>query len=171
MFQNLAKLVFFQVFYHYHQKILHFLYQWEENFDPENILQNQGYINLILGQLSRVYPVQLRHRNRDDVSLVNEILNYISNNYTRDITLEDVAKELGYGKHYCSKLFHEYIDMDFRHYVNGVRIQAAKRLLNDNPKRSISEVAYMCGFSSMKTFYRAYRRVYNTVPKRKEYRS
>lgn len=147
------------------QHILELLYQWEKDYDQNNVLVNQGYINLILGKLAAGYPIRFRQKNNDLFGLINEMLEYVQQNYKRDITLEDVARALGYGKHYCSRVFHEYIKQDFRNYVNGVRVEAAKRMLIEHPHKQKSEIAFECGFNSMNTFYRTYKRVYGDSPK------
>lgn len=148
------------------QKVLALLRDWEKKFDENDALTNRGYVNLILAELAKGYPVRQRERSRAEIGMVNSILEYVNENYRKDITLDDVAKALGYGKNYCSKLFHDYIDQDFRNYVNGVRIEAAKRMMMENPEKRITDVAFDCGFSSLNTFYRAYKRVYKRSPKR-----
>ena len=148
------------------QRIYKILDKWEKEFDQENILINRGYVNLILGELAKGYPVRLRKRDKQEMSLVSSMLEYINENYHKNITLGEVAEHIGYAVSYCSKLFHNYIDQDFRNYVNGVRVEAACRMMYEKPGKQIAEVAFACGFNSLNTFYRAYRRVYKNSPKR-----
>lgn len=149
------------------KRVLALLREWEKKFDENDVLVNRGYVNLILAELAKGYPVRLREQSKVEIGMVNSILEYVNQNYQKNISLDDVAKALGYGKNYCSKLFHNYIDQDFRNYVNGVRIEAAKRMMTENPGKRITDVAFDCGFSSLNTFYRAYKRVYKNSPKRK----
>lgn len=148
------------------QRILKLLQEWEQKYDESDVLTNIGYINLIFAELVKGYPVRLRKHNRQEMSAVNAVLEYINSNYQKDISLQDVAKALGYGTSYCSKIFHEYIDQDFRNYVNGVRIEAARRMMLENPEKRVTDIAYDCGFGSLNTFYRAYKRIFKKSPRR-----
>lgn len=148
-------------------KVLNILRRWEQEYEPDNYLKNRGYLNLILAELAAGYPVRHRGRSKQDVGMVGEILEYIDQNYQKTITLESVARSIGYGKNYCSKIFHDYIDQDFRNYVNSVRVEAAKRMMQECPQKQMTDIAYDCGFGSLNTFYRAYKRVYKDLPKRK----
>ena len=148
------------------QRILKLLQEWEQKYDESDVLTNIGYINLIFAELVKGYPVHLRKHNRQEMSAVNAVLEYINSNYQKDISLQDVAKALGYGTNYCSKIFHEYIDQDFRNYVNGVRVEAARRMMLENPEKRVTDIAYDCGFGSLNTFYRAYKRIFKKSPRR-----
>lgn len=148
------------------RRILKLLQEWEQKYDESDVLTNIGYINLIFAELVKGYPVRLRKHNRQEMSAVNAVLEYINSNYQKDISLQDVAKALGYGTSYCSKIFHEYIDQDFRNYVNGVRIEAARRMMLENPEKRVTDIAYDCGFGSLNTFYRAYKRIFKKSPRR-----
>lgn len=53
-------------------------------------------------------------------------------------------------------LFNKFTAMSFNDYVNMVRYNKALALLNDNKNAyTVTEIANMCGFGSMNTFYRA----------------
>ena len=50
--------------------------------------------------------------------------------------------------------------MDLRLFVNDIRIQRAVQMREDpeNKNKSLSEIAALCGFTNMVTFYRSYER-------------
>ena len=49
--------------------------------------------------------------------------------------------------------------------MTALRLEASRGLLIFAPQRSISDVAFACGFESLATFYRAFRvRHQNTTP-------
>lgn len=143
------------------KEILEILYQWEKVYDPNDLLTNFGFVDLLLAKLVANYPIRYRKKNDvHDYYCLDKIIEYVNNNYMNDFTLDNVAKDLGYGMHYCSRVFHRCIDQDFRNYVNGVRIEMASRIMRENPSKRKEDVAYECGFKSLKTFYRAYKRIY-----------
>lgn len=146
-------------------RVLNILRQWEGEYDANNKLLNIGFINLIFAELAKGYPVRLRKQNRKEVVALNGILEYISKNYKSNISLEIVAKALGYNPNHCSKVFHDYINQDFRNYVNGVRIEAARRMMLEEPDKRVTDIALDCGFTSLNAFYRAYKRIFKKTPR------
>ena len=95
--------------------------------------------------------------------LMTQILNYIEQNHTENITLKGMAEELGYEPHYLSRYFHRYIPMHFSQYVNWCRIYTAQNLLNQTDL-SVTEVALQSGFQSIRNFNRVYRELTGTTP-------
>ena len=80
-----------------------------------------------------------------------------------DITLENLANRFHMSTSALSKKLSGRIGMDLRMFVNDIRVQKVVQML-DNPEnkgKTINEVAFLCGFSSMSTFYRCYKRNYS----------
>ncbi len=148
------------------KKIFEIAQRWEKEYEGCTRLQQLGYVNLLLGEIAKQYGTISATLREDRMDTLSAMLEYISEHYSERIRLEDVAKYVGYSKNYCSELFHESIEQDFRNYINGVRIEAAQRMMEDNPQMRIIDVSFACGFGSLNSFYRAYRKVYNRVPKR-----
>lgn len=99
------------------------------------------------------------------VTLLHRILEYVSNRYTENITLRDMARDLGYEEHYLSRCFHNYFAMNFKQFINEYRIQLSRRLLEIQPPYSITEIAYMSGFGSVRNFNRVYRESVGEEPR------
>ena len=98
----------------------------------------------------------------------NNVLSYINEYYSDDLTLEMVAEHSGFSKFHFSRLFKKYTNTTFYDYLILKRIQAAEQLLAD-ADLSITEVALRTGFSSISTFNRTFKRKKNCTPR--EYRS
>ena len=60
-----------------------------------------GYANALLGEL--MGSMKLVKRTVDD-GLLQKLIIYFLHNYTRELTLEDVAQELNYSKYYISRV-------------------------------------------------------------------
>jgi AraC-like DNA-binding protein len=58
----------------------------------------------------------------------------------------------------------ETTEKSFSQTVTALRLEASRRLLMSAPQRSISDVAFACGFESLATFYRAFRAAQGTTP-------
>lgn len=84
-------------------------------------------------------------------------------NYSRQITLDEVAKHVGMNRSAFCVFFRQQTGQTFMEYLNGYRIRvAAASLLNtDQP---ISSICYQCGFNDVGYFDRLFKRLYGMTP-------
>lgn len=75
-----------------------------------------------------------------------------------DLTLEEVALRLGLTPHALSEFFNSHLKINFPGYINALRIDAACRLLEQDPSRTVLSAAYEVGFSAKSTFNAAFLR-------------
>ena len=85
---------------------------------------------------------------------LNDIKNYIDNNYRYCISLEDIAKENYVSKEHLSRFFKENMGMTVFQYLNFVRAKNARILLKEG-SLTATQVAVKCGFSGLRTMDRA----------------
>ena len=77
--------------------------------------------------------------------------------------LEDVAKKFNLSRSYLSKKFKSVTGFGFKEYIINVRIQhACELLLNTN--KSITDIAFECGFNDSNYFGDAFRRTKGISP-------
>lgn len=95
-----------------------------------------------------------------DMELVARVSQYIDEHYSEKITLETLANEFYISPTVLSKKLRKYLGSDLRVFVNDLRVQKVIEILNDpeQKNRSVFDVAMSCGFKSMSTFYRCYKR-------------
>jgi len=84
-----------------------------------------------------------------------KVLYYIQQHSHENLTLDSVSKEMGVGRSHLSHLFSQKLNINFRRFLNAVRIEKACALLQDTPL-SIKEVCYESGFANTRTFHRAF---------------
>lgn len=80
--------------------------------------------------------------------LSEPILNAIyrmEKDYSRGLTLDEVAAEVGFSAAHFSRVFHAQLGMSFTDYLSNVRMQHVKELLIRTDK-SITEIALSTGF-------------------------
>jgi len=94
---------------------------------------------------------------------LNRIMIYISENIRSDITLQSLADNLGYEKHYLSRLFNAGTGTNFRKFINMCRIEIAREMLESSDK-TITEIAFDCGFSGIRTFNRSFKQCSGCTP-------
>lgn len=113
-----------------------------------------GYLHIFLSFLFTVIkPVPMEKQIHFDLSC--QVLHYIGEHYIEPITLETVAHALGVSRIHLSHIFSQQLRINFRQYINALRIDRACYLLR-NPAHSISEIAYLCGYGNPRTFHRAF---------------
>ncbi len=101
--------------------------------------------------------------NSDESRKFGLVTKYINQNYMYELPLEKLASIAGYSKYHFSRIFKEYNGMSYIQYINSKRIKAAERLMADS-SCPITEVAMQCGFSSLTTFNRAFRKAKGCTP-------
>jgi len=119
-----------------------------------------GYIGGILGEV--LIRISLTERNSDN-NLIQKLILYLLANYTREISLEDVAKELNYSKCYISHLVAETFQCNFRALINSYRVSLAQSLLLSSQK-TVSEIAYESGFKNQSSFNRIFLKQCGVTP-------
>lgn len=135
-----------------------------------------GYELALRSGVLRIFTWILRywHENAENPELFSpkgsisqtllSIREYVEQNYS-DVTLSAAAKACGLSYSYFSRIFNNYMNMSFSDYVNMVRTNQAMRLLATTDK-SITEIAYMVGFSSSSYFIQTFRKHKNISPSR-----
>jgi AraC-like DNA-binding protein len=96
---------------------------------------------------------------------IGNIYNYIMQNYTEPITLEDVSKAAFMTSESFCRYFKKHTGNTFVTFLNEVRINEACKILNANKVESISAAAYQCGFKSITNFNRVFRSVTGKSPR------
>ena len=74
-----------------------------------------------------------------------------------------MARELGISLRQVHVLF-EPTGQSFARTLTAMRLADASRMLVAQPARSVTDIAYRCGFDSIATFYRAFRAAYGMTP-------
>lgn len=67
--------------------------------------------------------------------------NYLRENFARELSLEEIARNFNFTPSYLSKIFIKHTVEPPSKYVIGLRIQEAKRLLANQRELSVKEVA------------------------------
>lgn len=93
---------------------------------------------------------------------MEKALDYIDEHYARPITLESLAREMGYSRTYFSKLFEKTFHMGFSEYLNRTRIRKSLPLLK---KHTISTVYLWVGYNSPQQYFLNFKKIYGVTPK------
>lgn len=96
-------------------------------------------------------------------SRILQALKYIHNNYSTDISLERVASSVSLSRYHFSRLFKEMTGLTYQSYLSRVRIEQAKKLLNDDVL-SVTDAGYCVGFPDLTHFERIFRKIVGYSP-------
>lgn len=88
---------------------------------------------------------------------------YIKKNFTKKITLEDIAREVCVSRYYLSHVFKEYTGRSIVAYINYLRCDYAHSLMMLG-QYSVSEVCTMCGFGTVSYFDKVFKKVWGKLP-------
>ena len=95
--------------------------------------------------------------------LAYRVVKYIYDHAFEDVTLESAARGLGVSESHLSHLFSRQFHINFRRFINAIRIDKAKMLMRD-PYMTLTAVCYNCGYENMRTFRRAFVRETGVLP-------
>ena len=105
-------------------------------------------------------------KNKGDSSTkysINQALDYIENNYEKDLSLKNVSKEVGLSLYYFSHLFKEEVGDSFVTYLNKFRVKKAKELLV-NSNLNIAEISFEVGYNDPNYFTRVFKEYEELTP-------
>ena len=89
--------------------------------------------------------------------IVKNAMNYIEENYTKKLTLSEVAEKTYVSQWHLSKLLNRHTGQSFSEILNHVRIEHAKELLKD-PALRIGDVSEQVGFLDLAHFSRVFKK-------------
>ena len=107
--------------------------------------------------------VSVQGRSRDDM-IVAEVKNYVTKNFHKAISLNEVAAHLSISSGYLSSLFKRRAGISFVEHVTEVKIDEAKKLLLTGQYR-IGEVSGLVGYEDMGYFSKIFHKITGLTPK------
>lgn len=95
---------------------------------------------------------------------IQEAMEYIVKNYNRNITLKECADNCFMGESNFTKVFHNIVGVNFKTYVNSVRIEKACELLV-NSDLTITQISETVGFDNSSYFANVFKKTLGMLPK------
>ena len=103
----------------------------------------------------------IRHSRRLDA--LSKITTYMREHYREELKLSDVAATFGYSDAYLSRMFQKYAKINYKTYLQDIRMAYAYRdLLNTD--HTISQIALDNGFCSSRGFSGEFQKRYGLLP-------
>ncbi len=105
----------------------------------------------------------LKPRNDKVFDFINQTTKFIADNFDKDISLDSIAKFYGYSYNYMSMMFNTTFKAPFNQVLNTFRLKKAEDLLISTQK-TIIDIAFSCGFKSLRSFNRNYQQYFGLSP-------
>lgn len=115
---------------------------YEEDSTPQNTIENEQPVSATATNASAANTLQQR------------IEDWIKEEKfcDNDITIMKLAAEMETNRTTLSLHINSVIGVNFREWINTLRIGKAKTLIKANPRQSLEEVSSICGFTTRKYF-------------------
>lgn len=110
---------------------------------------------------SIIKQLSARNKKTDNI-VIDKLIQFINNNFSKNISLQDAAESVFFNPAYCSRFFKEQTGENFSNYLLKVRMEHAVKLLKKNKK--INDISKKCGYQSPGYFTRVFKDYYNCTP-------
>lgn len=125
------------------------------------------YLMVTQYRVTEVEEKELRHNRH--LSSLSRITTYMREHYREDLKLSDLSETFGYSDAYLSRMFREYAKVNFKTYLQDIRMAYACRdLLNTD--HTIGQIAMDNGFCSSRGFAKDFKKRYGILPSQIERR-
>ena len=130
--------------------------------------KDSGAKVLLLSKLLELYGLLIRHfesksdkfNSTSNKALLQKILEHIQEHYTERISLKTVADKFNYSPVYISSVFKSCAGINFKYYLDNIRIIEAVELLSTSDM-TVTEISRACGFENIRTFNNVFRKITN----------
>lgn len=122
----------------------------------------------IVGLIFRYIPTTSSNMLNDTynyyyIKRMQNILRYLEEHCADDINLDIASSKCNLSKYHFSRLFNNIVGENLPRFINTLRIDKAKKLLKNNDL-TISYIALECGFKSIRSFNRTFKKLENISP-------
>lgn len=94
--------------------------------------------------------------------ILRDILKYIDQNYTRQISISEISEHFFYTPAHISKLFKKHMNISYSDYLLNKRIILSKKLMESD--LSLTDICFQTGFGSLASFNRAFHKISGMSP-------
>ena len=88
---------------------------------------------------------------------INKVIDHIESNLDSALKLDTLAAVANFSPFHFHRIFRAFLGETVNQFIQRIRLEKAAAQLVDNPYKSITEIAFDCGFSGSATFARAFK--------------
>ncbi len=140
--------------------LMHYLRDHLQNHKPN--IPNTSWV-----RPKSYLPVSTAELSPKNQELCYQVIEYIITNLHTPLSLQGIANRFGVSRPFLNTLFRTSHDTTLMRYVTRMRIEAAKKILEETSER-INDIASLVGFTNVSSFCAAFHRQTGLTPR--EYR-
>lgn len=124
-----------------------------------SIIKTIEFLNEVFYDFSQFF-----YETYEKQDIVDEIVRYTKKNYHKDLNLAELAKDFNYSYSYLGKKFRAEKKISYHNYLDKVRIEQAKKLINSG-SYYVYEIAEKVGYSNSDYFHKKFKKIMGVSPK------
>lgn len=136
----------------------------ENTKNNTDIRISKGYLYLLTAMILTQAPLIKQKNLYDSAGICQDISNYLNQHFTEELSLSQLADALGYSKYHISHIFRDNFGCSYNDFLKRLRAEYAMGLLTHSGL-SMTDICFTSGFSSLRSFYRAFHEIYGTSPR------
>lgn len=125
-------------------------------------MTRKGHLYVAFGMILDHLSMEARSE-KVDLQLSARLMEYMQENFRREISLQSAASALGYHPGYISRYFKENFHISFGRYLTLLRLRESVLLMQAG--KGLSDCAFESGFGSLTTFHRCFQKEFQCTPK------
>lgn len=98
------------------------------------------------------------------ISRINRVIDHIGENIDKDLSLETMARVANFSPFHFHRIFRAMVGETLYQFILRIRVERAAMKLVSQPRKSITDIAFDCGFSGSAAFARAFRDNFKMSP-------
>jgi AraC family transcriptional regulator len=98
------------------------------------------------------------------IARINRVIDHVESNLEKSFTLDELADIACFSKYHFHRIFTAILKEPPFQFVKRIRIEKSAVYLSMNPKDSIGEIAFRCGFSDISVFSRNFKDYFGMSP-------
>jgi AraC-like DNA-binding protein len=131
-------------------------------YQRKNAIKASRILGEILTDLEGQKPLPEVAR-QSEASLIAQIKEHVMANLENDLSLQTIAEKMNISESHLRAQFRDHAGISLGHFVRSLRLVKSTYLLQKE-KSEVAAIAKECGFRSLASFTRAFRRMYEMTP-------
>jgi two-component system response regulator YesN len=136
---------------------------YEFQTEMQQIMKSDSYEKIIEIMEKCIDKLEVKENEQQNSKIIDHVIQYIYNNYQRDITLEEIAGEVYLTPSYLSHIFRKKTGTTLIKFIKQHRMLKAKEYL-ENTNMKIVDISKRIGYTNCSYFCQNFRSVYGISP-------
>ena len=125
-------------------------------------MEIRAYLTLFFAYVFKNFLLDKDLSTPKNADFCGAVISFVKEHYVEKITSKEVATALSFNQSYFCRNFKKNFGVNFTEYLTVYRLSVARKLLEQ--KRSVTQVAFDCGFLSATQFSKCFKQKFGVLP-------